>query len=388
MKLLLVSQNPLTTSRGAPKVLIELADALRAQGSVCDLISPAELSLPPLADNNDRMRFVERLADHLEQVASEYDVVDYDAMYLPADRRRFSPTTLMVARSVLLPHHSERIKVPTHTTLRSRLSALLRGRKRAKEWRQMMEMATGTIAQADLVNVSNAMDRDELVRCGVPAEKIVVLPFGLSTSRRAAFEAVTSSPSSPPIVAFVGTFDYRKGACDFGDIFAGIKSAVPDARLRLLGTAGLMQTAEQVLSFFPKHLRHDVEVHPFFDPQKLPHMLADVSVGVFPSYIEGFGFGVLEMLAAGLPVIAYDAPGPPEMLPPKWLVPRGDTANMAARVTECLRNSTSLNAARQEARQLSLPFSWENIAQQTIASYTSFREKLLRAAGNAPATVR
>ena len=38
------------------------------------------------------------------------------------------------------------------------------------------------------------------------------------------------------------------------------------------------------------------------------------SAGAFPSHCEGFPFGVLEMLAAGLPVVAYRAPGAPMMI--------------------------------------------------------------------------
>jgi glycosyltransferase involved in cell wall biosynthesis len=233
--------------------------------------------------------------------------------------------------------------------------------------------------------LNNHKDRDELVRCGVPAEKIVVIPLGLSASRRALFEAVRAEPVQPPLITFVGSFDYRKGACDFGNIFARIKSAVPNARLRLLGTAGLMKTAEQVLTFFPKHLRVDIEVQPYFEPEKLPTLLAGASVGIFPSYIEGFGFGVLEMLAAGVPVIAYDAPGPPEMLPPKWLVPPGDVGAMASRVVELLRDPVALNAARQEAHERSLPFSWERVARITIAEYTRARDRLLAASGSSAA---
>ena len=59
----------------------------------------------------------------------------------------------------------------------------------------------------------------------------------------------------------------------------------------------------------------DAETYPFlkitskFKPDQLPTLLKDVKVGIFTSYMEGFGYAVLEKLASGIPVVAYDVPG-------------------------------------------------------------------------------
>jgi glycosyltransferase involved in cell wall biosynthesis len=220
-----------------------------------------------------------------------------------------------------------------------------------------------------VANVSNHDDKAELVRRGFPTEKIVVLPFGMGPQRRRGFDEVSAEVPRRPLVVFVGTFDYRKGASDFPTIVRRILAGVPDARFRLVGTAGLMRTAEQVLTFFPADMRSAVEVRPTFAAEELPGLLADASVGVFPSYFEGFGFGVLEMLAAAVPVIAYDAPGPPMMLPRDWLVARGDARAMAAKVSALLGDTQQLAQARKRARELSRPFDWSRIAADTVAEY-------------------
>ena len=75
------------------------------------------------------------------------------------------------------------------------------------------------------------------------------------------------------------------------------------------------------MNYFPKKLRGYIEVIPQFHPDELPILLSSCSLGIFPSYLEGFAFGVLEMLAAALPVIAYDTPGAPMMVPEQYLVP-------------------------------------------------------------------
>ena len=165
-----------------------------------------------------------------------------------------------------------------------------------------------TLREADLVNVTNHDDRAELARRGFDARKIEVIPHGLTRERLASFAAVSPAAPATPRVAFVGTFDARKGGADFPEIVRRVVAGVPGCKFRLLGTQ--YRGSDEVMRFFPRALRPSIEVHPRFDPAELPGLLSDCSLGVFPSYFEAFGFGVLEMLAASLPVVAYDAPGP------------------------------------------------------------------------------
>jgi len=63
--------------------------------------------------------------------------------------------------------------------------------------------------------------------------------------------------------------------------------------------------------------------------------------------VEGFLFGVLEMLVAVVPVIAYDAPGPHVMLPPEYSVPVGVVGDLADRVCDLLTDPDRLRVARR-----------------------------------------
>ena len=208
-----------------------------------------------------------------------------------------------------------------------------------------------------------------MIEHGISEEKIVVVPNGISRSRRVLFDAVSCEPPEKPKVAFVGTFDFRKGANDFPKIVQSICQELPETTFRLLGTAGLFQTKEQVLSFFPKHLRQQIEVIPRFTASELPELLACCSVGIFPSYVEGFGFGVLEMLAASIPVVAYNAPGPPMMLSTDYLVSSGDTKTMSNKVVSLLQDRNKLLAARIWAKERSQKFCWQQIASQVNQIY-------------------
>lgn len=364
MRILFCSQTHLSKQLGASKVLMELAEEMARLGWECELLSPADLV--PHANHNGSKPFHKYLCEHLLKVANRFDVIDYDHHHLPYPRSEFPAETLFVARSALLSHHFNKIMIPRDKGLKSYIHHSLKGRREAIKRQQERRLAHVTVSEADLINVLNYDDQRELMGCSIPEEKIVVIPNGISRGRRALFDAVSSEPSLDPKIAFIGTFDVRKGATDFPAIVEEVCAAIPSVRFRLLGT---YKDTSTVLAAFPKPLRGRIEVVPRYDPDALPALLAPCWIGVFPSYIEGFGLGVLEMLAASIPVIAYNSPGPPMMLPPEYLVSRGDTKAMSKKVIELLRDQDKLLLARYWAKQRSQKFCWQRIAQQTSEIY-------------------
>lgn len=364
MKILFCSQTHLRRELGGSKVVIELAEEMERLGWQCRVTGPAEFAPAQSADLYTG--YAARLRSYLLEHAAEYDVVDYDHVYLPYARAEFPRQTLFVARSVLLAHHLEKVAIPQVKTWRSRLRALVKAKGEARRLQTAIDAARRTVAEADLINVSNDDDKRELVRQGIAADKIVVIPFGIDRQRRQVFDAVSSAPPAAPQVAFIGTFDNRKGATDFPAIVRRVVTAVPAVRFRLLGTG---QSEAEVLRQFPARLRPHIEVTPGYQATELPDLLATAAVGIFPSYLEGFGIGVLEMLAASVPVVAYNAPGPPMMLPPEFLVAPGDTAAMSERVIALLQQPAALAEARRQAKEQSQQFCWRRIAETTSQRY-------------------
>ena len=98
-----------------------------------------------------------------------------------------------------------------------------------------------------------------------------------------------------------------------------------------------------------------------------------LAVGLFPSYVEGFGLAVLEQLAAGIPTVAYDVPGPSQILHSKrdlLLTPVGDAKTIAERALQIL------NFAPDDYEQLSTQcaaiagdYRWSDIAANTLHEY-------------------
>jgi glycosyltransferase involved in cell wall biosynthesis len=362
LKILFCSQTDLSRELGASKVLIELAEEMERIGWSCTLLGPRDIA-PGLKHHGD---YPIHLRHYLMQHAAAYDVVEYDHNHLPYPRTDFPRETLFVARSVLLAHHFGNIEIPRSEDWKSVIRSLTVERKTKARDHDQRKRAHQTVCQADLVNVLNNDDKAELIRHQIPDEKITVIPNGISRNVRKLFDSVSSVAPAEQRVAFVGTFDNRKGALDFPHIVRLVCAAVPRVRFRFLGT---YVDRDRVLGSFPLGLRSQIEVFPRYAPHQLPGLLASCSVGVFPSYLEGFGLGVLEMLAASIPVFAYNTPGPPMMLPPEYLVRRGDSAAMAEGVIRLLTQPSELASARNWAKGRSSEFCWIRIARQTNEIY-------------------
>src|SRR5947207_15298937 len=112
-----------------------------------------------------------------------------------------------------------------------------------------------------------------------------------------------------------------------------------------------------------------------YGPEELPQLIARCALGLFPSYIEGFGLSVLEQLACGIPTIAYDVPGPRHILNTSaagLLVPAGNAKAMTDRALEILRmNESDYRALSAKCRQIAQQFRWEQIATDTIRQYVA-----------------
>ena len=88
---------------------------------------------------------------------------------------------------------------------------------------------------------------------------------------------------------------------------------------------------------------------------------------------------MIEQLAAGIPTIAYDVPGPRHIFEKgaaQFLVPPGDTQAMTDRALQILRMTESdYSALSTKCREIAAQFRWEEIAADNIREY---REAMAR----------
>jgi glycosyltransferase involved in cell wall biosynthesis len=362
-------------SLGAGKVSHVIMDGLTKLGWQCEFVDPLEMA-PAQRRNSlshlDRCRFLRAAILNRQH---EFDVIEYDFSFLPFSRSEFSPHVLMVARSVLFGPHLRTIHFPEKLKL---ISSVKRGLLKWFELSKqptLLECCGKTMANTDLLNVTCPEDVVEAQRMGVPAERILQLPYGLTKEEHDELGQIPKADDKCHRVLFLGTFDWRKGAADLLKTFQRIAEAVPDVTLRLAGTKGLFQTESEVRSLFAKGLQSKIEVIPRFARSELPLILHGCAAGVFPSYLEGWPFSIAEQMAGGVPVVAYNAPGASMQLPVSCLVERGDWRGMADKLIDWLKNPATRNNARLEQKQMVIGFSWGPIISATNRLY---RERLAK----------
>ena len=369
MKILFCTQCRLSRQLGGSKVALEIAAALESLGWETEVRAIPDIHAEYRGRAGGRGTIYDSFHAFMRDHAGDYDIVDYDHVFLPYPRAEFSGRTLLVARSVLLLEHLRHIRFPKQETLRGWVRKIITADRSGREERHAVASAQRTVREADLVNVPNEDDRRRLNELGVPAEKIVVLPYGIWPADWRRDETPSAPAPATPTVVFLGTFDFRKGCLDLVKMVELIGAQIPECRFRLLGTAGIYRTDEKVRAFFPPRRWDRLEIIPSFEPEELPGLLRGASLGLFPSYLEGFGMAVVEMISAGLPVLAYRAPGPASILPADCLVEPGCFEAMAGKALAWLRDEAARQQAAEECRARCVPFDWLAIGRTTAEIY-------------------
>ncbi len=246
--------------------------------------------------------------------AKRFDVIDAHQGNLPFGKSELGFSGLLVTRSagpfIWLREVTSRFERTERRRARQRLSHARNLWLRSR-WTKYY---AGSLQHCDLILVQNRAEADYVGRTLAPGQRCLVIPPGLTDTRRAQF-AAAASPLREKLrratVVCITRWSPEKGSRDWPAIVRRVREAVPSAKFLFLGTGSSVEDVERDLG---PEISKSVQIVPSFDPDDLPELLSGATVGAFPSYMEGFGLAVLEMLAAGLPVVAYDVPGPREML--------------------------------------------------------------------------
>ena len=178
-------------------------------------------------------------------------------------------------------------------------------------------------------------------------------------------------------MVFIGAWSLRKGAADWAGIVRRTRELAPGTRFRFLGT-GIDR--EAVLADLDLPSGEGITVVPRYPASDLPSLLGPAGVGALPSYIEGWGLGVLEQLAAGIPTVAYDVSGPRSMLgllDRELLCPAGDVERFSRLIAANLTQPAAAYADLAErCREVTSGFLWPAIARETLDRYAAALDRV------------
>lgn len=385
LKILMVLHMNWNRNLGGSRVQLELADEFQAMGHEVEKFDYYDAfptkSNSSLLEKFNRPSFSAKAKAFVQANAHRFDIIDAHQGNLPFSKQELGIKGLLVARSVGLYAfynefaHVEKTKWPPK-----------RKRTRIKNWLHSWQSKQGnheclrSLQNCDLINLPN---HDELAYAGDVlrlGEKSFVFPFGLSPQRQQAFAQVIQPANlrlTNKQVVFIGTWGTRKGSRDWAEIIKSVKAKVPDVRFLFLGTGF---SAKFVLEELNLTANESIEIIPQFSSDELPKLLSGATVGAFPSYIEGFGFAVLEKLACGLPTVAYDVPGPREMLrhfEENFMFVPGDIGGFSNQIIKLLTlDEIRYAQLSQNCVAVAQMFCWRKIARETLNVYIDCLEKL------------
>lgn len=180
-----------------------------------------------------------------------------------------------------------------------------------------------------------------LLSRGVPQARIAAIPNAVDSAR---FLPPARPSIHPTRFLFIGRLVREKGLPTLLAAFADIAPRHPDATLTIVGTGSQRANLEADVRALGIAERVTFTGH----RTDIGDLLAQATIGVLPSRMEGLSNTLLECMASGLPMVASRISGNEDFVRPGengWLFEVGDRNGLAA----CLLAAASLDPGQWRA---------------------------------------
>ena len=224
-----------------------------------------------------------------------------------------------------------------------------------------------------VIAVSAQMRADILSHFQVAPERVVVIHNGVDADafrRTEAREVLARHQVREPYVLFVGRISEQKG------IFQLLEAArALPAEVSLVLCASSPDTPELAARLQAAVAgRSRVQwINAMLPVPEVVQLYSHAAVFACPSIYEPFGLINLEAMACGTPVVASRVGGIPEVVvdgETGWLVPPGDAAALAEALRGALADPARARRMGEAGRRrVEAHFSWDRIAEHTLAVY-------------------
>ena len=194
------------------------------------------------------------------------------------------------------------------------------------------EYVRGLLADVELIFAPSRFVADTFSRHGFGGGKIAVAPLGIGK-----IAAHRSAPIGAPRFGYMGTIHPVKNVIPLVRAFAATHG---EALLHLFGGGEAHHVKELTESIADPRITY----HGRYTYQQLPEMLTGIDFLVVPSLIESYCFTVREALSAGIPVLAAQVGGIPEIVCDGvngLLFDPFDNAELTHLLQQCISNGTA-----------------------------------------------
>ncbi len=232
--------------------------------------------------------------------------------------------------------------------------------------------------EADYISIPSLFAKRTFLEMGIPEDKLIHIPYGVDLSQ---FKQISKKDDVFRVV-FVGGMTLQKGVHYLLRAFTEL--GLPNSELILLGS----ETPE-IEPFFKKY-----GVISALEPGKgdgrirfLGHKKQDSlyeyysqgSVFILPSIHDGFGMVMTQAMASGLPVIATENTGGPDIIEngkQGFIIPIRDTESLKGKISYLYENRDICREMGQLAKKkVSSGFTWDDYGDRIIKAYEGILSK-------------
>jgi glycosyltransferase involved in cell wall biosynthesis len=214
---------------------------------------------------------------------------------------------------------------------------------------------------ASVIAVSDALRDDYLRGGGLMPEKIVAVQNGIELDRfrkdrdqcRQRITSEFGIPADAPLAVTVSVLRPGKGVEVLLDAVKPVLQRVPNAYFLIIGDGSMRAEWAQLAE--RNGVSHRIRWAGY--RKDVESLLAGCDLLVHPSLADAFPTVLLEAMAAGLPIVATNVGGIPEIVEPGVtgrLVPAGDAEALATEVANLLQDSGMRRAMSEKAREVAM----------------------------------
>jgi glycogen synthase len=225
------------------------------------------------------------------------------------------------------------------------------------------------LRRADAVVVLTDRTAATLVVDGVPAGRVHTIPSGFDPFLFAGGSPDAFPGLGRPRIGYVGRLAPQKRADRLVEAFRRMREP---ASLVVVGDGPDREEVQTLAAGLPR-----THVTGFVEHTAVPAVLAALDVLVLPSAYEEMGSVLTEALASGLPVVASDVGGIPEVVrhgETGLLVPPGDVDALAAALDRLAADPGLRARLSAGARARAADYAWPSLAERVAAVYARVRE--------------
>ncbi|UCF05961.1 MAG: glycosyltransferase [bacterium] len=213
----------------------------------------------------------------------------------------------------------------------------------------------------------------ELAASGIPADSMTIIPSGIDVGR---FRQSRGDGGLLPhwgvdrrqfLIATVGAFEREKGYDTLVRAAGKVLGSHPSARFLWFGEGS--RRSHLIRTVRSEGLEGRVLLLPIERP--LEEVLPLFDLFVLPSLSEGLSTALMAALASGLPVVASDTGGIPEVVSSGWgsLVPPGDHTALAEAIIALIDDDVRRGECAKAGRERAAAFDIAHTVDRTLQVY-------------------